>query len=42
MITTVKVISRVAFYTTAFVVGGIIGWASNRFDDWIDDNLKTE
>jgi len=24
MITTVKVISRVAFYTTAFVVGGII------------------
>lgn len=40
MITAVKIGSRVAFYVTAFVMGGIIGWASNRFDDWIDDTLK--
>lgn len=40
MVTAVKIGGRVAFYVTAFVMGGIIGWASNRFDDWVDENVK--
>ena len=42
MVTAVKVAGRIAFYTTAFVLGGIVGWASNHFDDWCDEHLKTE
>ena len=42
MVTVVKVTGRIAFYTTAFVLGGIVGWASNHFDDWVDEFFKTE
>jgi len=40
MTTVVKVAGRIAFYTTAFVLGGIVGWASNHFDDWVEENIK--
>ena len=42
MVTVVKIIGKVAFYTTAFVTGGIIGWPSNHFDRWVDNNIKVE
>lgn len=40
MVTATKIIGKVAFYTTAFVLGGIVGWANNHFDKWCDENIK--